>query len=223
MKKKVYAAVLNFRYIILLFSLFGIILAPFIPIEGSMMMVQTSFIMALLFTVGVIRKNRFVNYIYRFSFFIIFIIQTVKLFADIPIGISILSPLLLSLQFLLVSFDLYTMLRRETLVNLNVIAGAFCGFIMLGIMSFFAFSLIYFFDRAAFDGIPQQAIGKSYNSLFYYSFVSLLTIGFGDILPISVMAQRLTIAVSLVGNFYVVFVMSVLVGRYRGSSSTPQR
>lgn len=59
-----------------------------------------------------------------------------------------------------------------------------------------------------------MSLDKRYSLLFYYNFVTLLTIGYGDVLPMSGMAQALTILEGLIGQFYLVFYMTALVGIY---------
>ena len=50
------------------------------------------------------------------------------------------------------------------------------------------------------------------NSYLYYSFVSLLTIGFGDITPLTPLGRMLTIIEGMLGQFYLVILVSRLVG-----------
>jgi voltage-gated potassium channel len=50
-------------------------------------------------------------------------------------------------------------------------------------------------------------------ALNYFSFVTLLTVGYGDIVPLSNVARNATV---LLGHFYDLFVASVIVGKYVG-------
>jgi hypothetical protein len=58
-------------------------------------------------------------------------------------------------------------------------------------------------------------------SLNYFSFITLLTVGYGDIVPVSNVARKATILLGLVGHFYDVFVISVIVGKYLGGATGP--
>jgi len=53
-----------------------------------------------------------------------------------------------------------------------------------------------------------------YRLLFFYSYVTLMTIGYGNVAPLSGMAQTLTILEGLIGQFYLIFFMASLVGLY---------
>jgi len=56
---------------------------------------------------------------------------------------------------------------------------------------------------------------ESYSDgLMYFSFVTLLTIGYGDIIPITQIAQKATIFVGLIGQFYLVILTAITVGKY---------
>lgn len=51
-------------------------------------------------------------------------------------------------------------------------------------------------------------------NLNYFSFTTLLTIGYGDILPVSLVAKRAVMLVGLAGHFYTVFTTSIIIGKY---------
>ena len=60
--------------------------------------------------------------------------------------------------------------------------------------------------------------GNSSNTLterlLYFSYSTLLTIGFGDIVPITSIAQKASILISLMGQFYMVIITATIVGKY---------
>jgi len=54
--------------------------------------------------------------------------------------------------------------------------------------------------------------------LFYYSFVTLVTVGYGDIGPVSPEARALAISQAVVGQLYLVVLVASLVGRFLGEA-----
>ena len=94
--------------------------------------------------------------------------------------------------------------------NLQGILGAISGFIFLGLIGGLIFETIGYFNSAAFDGISHQ---NTY-SYIYFSFSSITTVGFGDIVPVSAVARSLTIIMSILGQFYLTVVVALFVGRY---------
>ena len=52
------------------------------------------------------------------------------------------------------------------------------------------------------------------DKLMYFSFITLMTIGYGDILPVTSLAQKATMFVGLIGQFYLVIITAVVVEKY---------
>ena len=52
------------------------------------------------------------------------------------------------------------------------------------------------------------------DGLLYYAFITLLTIGYGEIVPAIPVAQKAAILVGLAGQFYLVIITAVVVGKY---------
>lgn len=53
----------------------------------------------------------------------------------------------------------------------------------------------------------------SVNKFVYYSFVTMTTIGYGDIFPVSVLAQRFCIAQAVFGQFYFALIVTYLLNK----------
>ena len=68
-------------------------------------------------------------------------------------------------------------------------------------------------------GPPADHSMEGFNAL-YFSFITLSTVGFGDIVPVSSMARMLAITEAVFGMFYVTLMIARLVSLYavRGSS-----
>jgi len=63
-----------------------------------------------------------------------------------------------------------------------------------------------------------QGVEKSNSSSFlYFSFITLLSIGYGDITPTTEFSQRLVVFFGLIGHFYTVFVIAIIVSKYHES------
>ncbi|MCF8041616.1 MAG: potassium channel family protein [Desulfarculaceae bacterium] len=104
-------------------------------------------------------------------------------------------------------------------VSFDTISGALNGYLLMGLMWGFAYQAV----EAAWPGsfaIAMDAnklagvsayVGPELSSLFYFSFVTITTTGYGDITPLSTIAGQLAITESVVGQFYMVVLVARLV------------
>lgn len=99
-------------------------------------------------------------------------------------------------------------------VRINVIIGSFCGYMLLSLIALFSYLFIEYNFPNSFHGI---SVGKSdlvYNELSYFSFITLTSIGFGDIYPITDMSRLVTAFFGMIGQFYMVAVVGIIVSKF---------
>ncbi len=56
--------------------------------------------------------------------------------------------------------------------------------------------------------------GHAWNSLMYYSLVTLATIGYGDITPKHEVAKSISVGLGLLGQIYLTVLVAMLVGKF---------
>jgi hypothetical protein len=103
-------------------------------------------------------------------------------------------------------------LLREQGVTLQAVAGALAVYLLLGI--FFAFA-IGFAARAGHEPYFAQGFDGSESQHVYFSFTSMTTTGYGDLSPATRGGRALSVLEMLVGQIYLVTVISLLVGNLR--------
>lgn len=113
--------------------------------------------------------------------------------------------------YILVTIEIIRQVLVATVVNRTVIYGLISGYISLGFIGFFMFLSIELANTNAFTNLMADSIGEQ---LLYYSFITLLTIGYGDITPLIPIAQKATILTGLIGQFYMVIVTAVVIEKY---------
>ncbi len=123
--------------------------------------------------------------------------------------------------FLFVAYEVFHQIYKSPKVNVGIIYGLFCGLIILGILGALIFTIIEQTSPGSFSNLSQGP-GKV-NDLVYFSFITLLTIGFGDIIPLSSIAQRLTMLFGIVGHFYTVVVIALVIGKYLANSMVEKK
>ena len=65
----------------------------------------------------------------------------------------------------------------------------------------------------ALTSVSNPVWTLSFVRLNYYAFVSLTTMGYGDVLPVTPLAMMLGVAIASMGTFYVAVVMGLLISR----------
>ncbi|MHC4369439.1 MAG: ion channel [Planctomycetota bacterium] len=101
-------------------------------------------------------------------------------------------------------------LIREEQITTDVIAGAICGYLLIGLMWSNFFSILEIMQPGSFE-IPEYASTDS-SYFTYYSYVTLTTLGFGDITPITNQARSLSVLEAVVGPIYLAVLVARLVG-----------
>ena len=98
-------------------------------------------------------------------------------------------------------------------VDPNKIVGALCVYVLIGVIWAMLYQLLEGFQPGSFSGLGQQGHALSWRFL-YFSFVTLTTLGYGDVLPLSLYAQSLTYMETVLGQFYLAVLVAALVSAY---------
>jgi voltage-gated potassium channel len=117
---------------------------------------------------------------------------------------------------MIVTLEIIGQVWNATIVNKNAIIGLMSGYISLGFVTFFICAIIEFAHPGSFKGVFLDGTGGAarLEGMLYYSFVTLLTIGYGDIVPVSPLAQKASVLTGLLGQFYTVIITAVIVSKY---------
>jgi len=86
--------------------------------------------------------------------------------------------------FLTLSVIVFRQVIFSARINTESVCAALSGFLLIGYMGFFMFSAIESHMPGAFRWLSHDEL-QMMNELFYYSFISILTVGYGDIVAIS--------------------------------------
>lgn len=113
--------------------------------------------------------------------------------------------------FALISLRLFRDLRKQKAVGIETISAVFSGFMLLGFLASILFISLDNNFQGAFTGIAEN---RDFSDFLYFSFITLLTIGYGDIVPAAEISKKLVVFVGLLGHFYTVFVVAIIVGKF---------
>jgi hypothetical protein len=101
-------------------------------------------------------------------------------------------------------------------LTFDSILGAVCGYLFLGLGWAVLYSLIEGFRPGSFEISPKLVTGGEParplpHVLTYYSFVTLTTVGYGDISPVSPATRTLAWIEAITGQFYLAVIVAGLV------------
>jgi voltage-gated potassium channel len=121
---------------------------------------------------------------------------------------------------------LVDVLAAERIV-FDLIFGALCVFVLLGLCWANVYQLIerlspgsFMVDYARYQIDASADPFASLGLFTYYSFVTLTTVGYGDIVPVSALARWLVWLEAVAGQFYMAVFVARLIG-LQSSASTP--
>jgi voltage-gated potassium channel len=105
---------------------------------------------------------------------------------------------------------------RAPRVDANVLCAGVSGFLMLGLLWAVVYLTVAQLKPGAFtvpNGPGTSGTLDSFGA-FYFSFITLCTVGYGDIVPVSKVARMLALLEAITGLFYMAVLISRLVGMY---------
>jgi hypothetical protein len=130
-----------------------------------------------------------------------------------------------ALFFCYISINILLGIFRQKTISSDLIYGSICVYLLIGLAWAFVYSAIETIHPGSFEILIDYAKDTSQIdrqttlSLFvYYSYVTLTTLGYGDITPVTPPAQSISILEALTGQFYLVILVARLVGNYLSES-----
>ncbi|NAS31926.1 hypothetical protein GTQ40_13145 [Flavobacteriaceae bacterium R38] len=205
----------KYKYLIILISVFNFLLTPIhIGITG----LNSAHIVVINYTLVIIAgsliafNTKTVIPTYTLGFLTLIAVWMEFLYPDS----DMIQMQRLSFSFLLFFYFcilLVFQLKKIKKINLQFILGPILGFIYLGIIGGIFFEILYFLNPESF--ISRGSL-SSY-IFYYFSFISITTVGYGDVTPFTPQAQSVTILLNIVGQFYLAIVIAVFVGKYINS------
>ena len=207
----------NNKYLLALFSMFNFLLTPIaIAVTGYNpgYVIVVNFTLVILTGSLIASKSRtmVLTYVLGFITLLAIWLEFSNASSYNLLLFRLVASLLLFINFCVL---LLKQLRKIKEVNLQFIMLPILGFLFLGIIGGTLFELMHFFDSSSFNMVS----GFSGFSFYYFSFISITTVGYGDITPMTAPAQSLTLVLNIIGQFYLAIVIAVFVGKYINEKS----
>lgn len=123
--------------------------------------------------------------------------------------------------FAFVSYHLLCAVLDDREVTMDTIVGAVCLYMLAGLFWTYLYSTIILLSPASFqltttvDPMTTSPFGRAgFQQLVYLSFVTMTTLGYGDITPVSAPAQTAGYLQAIFGQFFVAVLVARLVALY---------
>ncbi|MEM7589384.1 MAG: potassium channel family protein [Myxococcota bacterium] len=202
-------------YVGFIYFLIAILSVPnvFMKEKGVLSIIFTALLITTLLVENMNRKKK--------PFYLYLFIAIVAFFSDVSYmensqhnlasNTQILADLL---HFIFTCFALYLISReifQKKKITKDAIAGGICIYLLVGNAWSLIYANLYLLDHAAFHA-PGDVV-SSFDFL-YFSFTTFTSTGYGDFLPVSVIAKSFAIAESIVGVMLPTVLISRLVELY---------
>lgn len=117
-----------------------------------------------------------------------------------------------AVSFLLILAMIVAIARRlgtHMRISWSMLAGALCAYLLIGLL----FSSTYTFMSLQEGGsIFAQVSEASTVDTMYYSFITMTTVGYGDLTPVEDLPRMIAVTEALIGQIYLVTAVGLLVG-----------
>lgn len=197
------------KSIILLISIFAFVfIFPIIDnnmIHDFFVALSYTFVLLSIFSI-VEKKSRALTYL-----IIIAVIANISMFfADNGI-VELVTFSISIITFVIATVILIGHIATNKNVTSGVVIQAICGYLLVGVIGVLLNAIMLGFDANA---ISFTVVGNKFSSIIYYSFITLTTIGYGEILPQTVMAQSISVLIGVSGQIYLTVVIALIVGKF---------
>ena len=124
---------------------------------------------------------------------------------------DILSDMIAVLLLAYTATIILSYLFSEDRITGDMIMGAICVYFLLGLFWSFVFSTLEICQPGSFQ-MPQGTVNQM--TFTYYSYVTLTTVGYGDMTPISGPARSFAVLEAMMGQLYLAVLIARLVGMH---------
>lgn len=159
------------------------------------------------------KKNLMILYLVLAAFSMEWISQVLDLdyISDISRALNILF-------FYIVIISLFREMAKSKVVTARVVLFSISGYILMGIIYSVFIAAIIQHDPSAYNIVHEvktESDATAYLSeSMYFGFVTLASLGYGDILPLKPYTRSLATLIAISGQLYVATVIGMMIGKY---------
>lgn len=130
---------------------------------------------------------------------------------------ELLNRLLFVSYYVFISINLLLGIVKSREVDSEVIFSAVAVYMLFGFCGAIMAAVINFFIPNAFS--LSSTYSSQFHQYLYFSFITITSTGYGDVLPISPLARTLAIFIAVFGQLYLTVIIGILIGKYLSGSN----
>ena len=147
---------------------------------------------------------------------IAFITEWMSYWIRLPLVFNI-STIINILFFQVIVIKLLIQIAGSSKTDAGVILESINGYLMMGLMFTSWVAIAMGYDAGSFNFYTDDPISIDYA---YFTFVTMTTLGYGDVTPQVPFARSLAMLISTAGQLYVAVIIAMLVGKYAGAAGS---
>jgi len=208
---------LSYDFLWLLIALSLLVFIPsFIPTGlAKNIIIYITLVLAILFSIISTASTKQDFYFSASLAFFAIVANAIPVVDDnLPMFLARMGALIVFFSY--VSLTVLYRLANARKVSLNIIFGAIAGYLLMGVLGGFWCRLIEFLYPNSF--LMPMGVEARVDTLTYFSFVTMCSLGYGDITPITAPGRSTSIFIAITGQMYLAITIAFLVGSYARSS-----
>ena len=129
--------------------------------------------------------------------------------------------IMLHISYVLFYIVLFTQVFKDMIyaksVTLQMIFAAICGFLLLIEIYVFTAHVFIYLDPYAYSGVDMSNPPSIYTDLVYYCTITLTTIGYGDLAPLTHHTKLLAAFFGITSQFYQILFLGIIISKFTNS------
>jgi voltage-gated potassium channel len=214
MKRINYGSSALWNTILLFTVIFAVFIVPVLPSAWHRSIIRTLYTIIYFSAILSLEKRKHSLIVLLIS---TLVIEWISGIFNFPL-LSALAKLVNIIFFFVIVVSLIRQIATARKVSVGVILGSLTGYLLLGLI----FSIFVIFilqnDPGAFSSPQKQTLEteESINTSvpLYFSFVTLATLGYGDMVPLKPYTRSLATLMAVAGQFYIAIIVALLVSKF---------
>ena len=204
----------KYGFIFLLFSLIGLLLLPSYW-QGQHKQVVTALVLIVIMLsfLSLVARKRIEIIIGTILSLPVLYLNLYNLFAS-DTQENVLVYFLNILFYLFIIFELLRHIVSQKFIDFNLIAAAIIVYFIIGLLWAFIYLILETQTPGAILGELRTDVENTLSILLYFSYVTMTTLGYGDISPHTELAGKWVVLEAIIGQFYIAILVARLVSLY---------